>query len=79
MEKVKQVEFRITVKMLEDDSVRVEISDAYSQEHKVDAPFEFWMTACEYLLHKTAQKSSAGYEKAVELLNKGAMTYRNVK
>jgi len=41
-------------------------------------PFEFWMCACEYMLHKTAQKSNAGYEKALELLCKGAMTYKDV-
>lgn len=42
-----------------------------------DCPFIFWMCACEYLMHKTAQKSNAGYEKAMELLVKGAMTYKD--
>ena len=39
--------------------------------------FGYWMTACEYFLHKTAQLSPAGYEKALELLCKGAMTWRD--
>jgi len=44
-----------------------------------ECPFSFWMCACEYLLHKTAQKSEAGYEKALELLCKGAMTYKDLE
>lgn len=43
-----------------------------------DAGHEFslaWMLACEYFLHLTAQKSPTGYERAHDLLRKGAMTY----
>jgi len=35
-----------------------------------DIEFAELMMACEYLLHKTAQRSKAGYEKALELLVK---------
>ena len=41
-----------------------------------DVAFVDWMMACEFLIHKTAQLSSAGYEKALELLCKGAMGYK---
>ena len=43
-----------------------------------DAEFIDWMQACEFLLHKTAQQSEAGYEKALELLIKGSMTHKTV-
>ena len=43
-----------------------------------DADFSDWMMACEFLLQKTAQLSNAGYERAIELLVKGSMTYRTV-
>ena len=39
--------------------------------------FGYWMMACEYLMHVVAQKSNAGYERAMELLMKGAMTYEH--
>lgn len=42
------------------------------------AGFIDWMMACEFLMHKTAQLSSAGYEKALELLCEGAMDYKIV-
>ena len=41
-----------------------------------DAEFIDWMMACEFLMKKTAQLSSAGYEKALELLCKGSMDYK---
>ena len=41
-----------------------------------DKEFIDWMMACSFLLHKTAQLSEAGYEKAQELLCKGAMDYK---
>ena len=78
-EKTKQVEFRIKAIMNDDGSGRVEIADAYRQVHNVDAPFDFWMMACEYLLHKTAQKSNKPYEDAISLLVKGALTYKDKK
>lgn len=34
------------------------------------------MMAAEFLTHIVAQQSGAGYEKALELLAQGAMTYR---
>lgn len=79
MREIKEVEFRIVAKYLPDGKGLVEISDAYHQAHDMPAPFDFYMMACEYLLHKTAQKSAAGYEKAMELLVKGAMTYKDEK
>ncbi len=75
---IKSVEFRIEAEFLENGQGQVSIQDAYKDKEGHDAPFEFWMIACEYLLHKTCQKSSAGYERAMELVNKGAMTYRNI-
>ena len=45
----------------------------------VKTEFAAWMCACEYFLHKTAQKSGAGYEKALELLCQGAMTYKDLE
>lgn len=41
-----------------------------------ETEFFEWMMACEFLMHVTAQKSMAGYEKALDLLREGAMTYR---
>ena len=41
-----------------------------------DAEFIDWMMACEFLMKKTAQLSSAGYERALELLCKGSMDYK---
>ena len=46
-------------------------------ESPEDAKFGHWMVACEYLLHKTAQMSAAGYEKATELLCSGSTTYKD--
>lgn len=44
----------------------------------VDDDIEFinWMMACEFFLQKTAQRSDAGYERALELLCKGSMSYK---
>lgn len=72
------VEFRIIAEYLPDGTGRVSIGDAYYDKEGEDAPFDFYMMACEYFLHKTCQKSGAGYERAMELLNKGAMTYKDV-
>lgn len=41
-----------------------------------DAEFIDWMMACEFLMQKTAQLSSSGYERALELLCKGSMDYK---
>ena len=77
MSRARMVEFRIVVRQNEDGSGEVEIHDAYRRVNNKDAPFGFWMMACEYLLHKTAQKSNAPYEEATKLLVKGAMTYKD--
>ena len=42
-------------------------------------PFGYLMVACEYLLYFTAGRSSAGFEKALELLCEGAMNWRTKK
>lgn len=60
------------------DDSQAEVTIRYrSSPDKREADFRCWLAACEYLMHKTAQKSSAGYEKAMELLVKGAMTWRD--
>jgi hypothetical protein len=55
----------------------------HKKQVTIEAPekveFMVWMMACEFLLHKTAQKSFAGYERALDLLQKGAMTYKTIK
>ncbi len=67
-----KIEFRITAEYLPDGSGKVSI------QGDSEAPFKFWMIATEYMMHKTCQKSNAGYEKALELLCKGATTYQDV-
>jgi len=52
----------------EASSVDIQASD--------DNEFIDWMMACEFILHKTAQLSSAGHEKALELLCEGSMRYK---
>lgn len=42
-------------------------------------PFAELMVITEYLMHLTAQRSEAGYEKALDLLREGAMTYKTIK
>lgn len=39
--------------------------------------FTEWMAAAEYLTAVVARKSHAGYERAVELVGQGALTYRH--
>ncbi len=43
-----------------------------------DAEFVDWMMACEFFIQKTAQKSSAGYEGAMELLCEGSLGYKGM-
>lgn len=38
--------------------------------------FKILMMTAEFLTHLVAQKSNAGYEKALDLIRKGAMTYK---
>jgi hypothetical protein len=42
------------------------------ENNEDETEFFDWMMATEYLIFKTAQKSKAGFEKAMELLCKGA-------
>jgi ribosomal protein S27AE len=44
-----------------------------------DWSFKRLMMACEYLLWVTAARSPAGFEKALELLCRGATTYHNAE
>ena len=62
-------EFIITTEP-ENSSVTISIDD--------DAEFIDWMMACEFIIQKTAQHSSAGYEKALELLCEGSMGYKGI-
>ena len=55
------------------DEARVEV-----QADREDVDFEDLMCATEYLIATTAKRSQAGYERALELLQEGAMTYRDV-
>lgn len=65
---LEQAELHITITFARGKSkVRIESSPNCS--------FKFWMAACEFLLHKVAQSSNAGYERAIELLQHGAMSY----
>lgn len=42
-------------------------------------PYVFWMAACEYLLWCTAKESGMGFERAMDNLVRGAMTYKTKK
>ena len=42
-----------------------------------DEDFAAWMCATEYMMHLTATKSGAGYERAMELLFQGAMEWQH--
>lgn len=64
------VEIRVRVTFLPNNKGLV---DVYIPD---GAPFTSLMMAAEYLMNLTAQKSNAGYEKALELLVQGAMAYR---
>jgi len=41
--------------------------------------FEDFMLATEFMMHKMCQRSKAGYERALELLCKGAMTWKELE
>ena len=60
-------EFVVTT-IPEEQTVYISVND--------DAKFIDWMMCCEFLIHKTAQFSEAGYEKALELLCEGSMGYK---
>jgi len=58
-----------------DDKAKVFISTNIKEK----PPFIFWMLAAEYLAKVTAQQSTAGYEKALELIIEGALQYKTIK
>lgn len=41
--------------------------------------FKILMMTAEFLTHLVAQKSNAGYEKALDLIRQGAMTYKTME
>lgn len=65
-----------------EDRLEIEIVGSEDKEFPVEIciptkwSFEQLMMACEYLMTITASKSKAGFERALELLCKGATTYR---
>ncbi len=56
--------------------IRTEPENHFVDIQAGDAEFVDWMMACEFLMKKTAQLSSAGYERALELLCEGSMDYK---
>ncbi len=44
-----------------------------------DDEFKVLMMTAEFLTHLVAQQSDAGYEKALDLIRQGAMTYKTTK
>ncbi len=65
----------IEIRDAADDDILVSISWPEGWD---EPEFSQWMAAAEYLLSVVASRSPAGYEKALDLLRKGAMTYRNL-
>jgi len=55
----------------DDDTAKIEV-------HCDASEFIPWMMAAEYLTFITAQESPAGFEKALELIQKGAMKYKTI-
>jgi hypothetical protein len=53
------------------------VSIGFTPEFEED--YGYLMTATEYLLNVACQRSHAGYERAMELICKGAMTYKSKK
>ena len=78
MDKAISVQFLITVSSPDGKKAKVEIRDAFRDREGKDAPFIYYMCVAEYLCHLVAGKSNAGYEKALELICKGAMTYKHI-
>ena len=59
--------------------VAADSPDLKGQKHTVlvpNMPPPLMIVLAEYLLHLAAQKSKAGYEKALDLIREGAMTYK---
>jgi len=67
---VAAAQFRITVTEQNDfqqHTVRIDTDGDYG--------YIYWMCACEYLLHKTAQAAGVSYDEALKQLCEGAKTY----
>ena len=65
--------FEVTVEQLDDGSARVSIG----VDHSKVPDFLDMICAAEYLTYIVASESKAGFEKALELVAKGAMTYKH--
>ena len=62
----------IKVESCGDVIINLEVSDS------IEENFILLMSACEYLINFTANRSNLEYSKAVELLVKGSKTYNNI-
>lgn len=69
-------EFTCKVFEFDDDSERGKVR-LYIEE--CEDEFKILMMAAEFLTHLVAQKSKAGYEKALDLIREGAMTYKTTE
>ena len=69
-----QFEFGVLCTKLPGGKGRVEIGVG---EGDTEVPFEAMMMAAEFLTHLVCQRSGAGYEKALDLVREGAMTYKD--
>jgi len=69
---------RITCEIFdfEDDKNHGEVR-IYTEE--CNNEFKCLMMCAEFLTHLVAQKSNSGYEKALDLIRKGAMTYNTTR
>ena len=68
-------ETTIEVKVIEEDDGKAKVMIGIDEN---DPPsFIVLMCAAEYLLAVVAMESNAGFEKALELIVQGAMTYRH--
>lgn len=72
---VEKAVFKIIVTQDNDfKDVIVEIRPSRGAQH-----WGFWKAAAEYMFHSAAQKSQTGYEKAVELMIRGSMGYKDLR
>ena len=71
-------QFQIVTLVKEDGPAIVLVKCGQDSDGGSEPPFVAWMTAAEYFAAITAMKSNAGYEKAIELIANGAMTYKHL-
>lgn len=68
-------EFSLRVRVVHDGERFTEC--AIATDGGAEIPFWVMMVVAEYFTHLTATHSKAGYEKALDLIRAGAMTYRH--